>query len=142
MFSTITTTLVNSGKHAHVSKVVRKRVNKLSTATTYFSLPVEDDVEESDLVSSSKPPSPSPPEQTSYDESDFTFSSASTSTSSLASDYEKPPPLQPPKSHIVIDEILSQNDLYQILGVSRSSRIDRLVLRRAYLSRSRACHPE
>jgi hypothetical protein len=41
-----------------------------------------------------------------------------------------------------ICEVLSTNDLYHILGVSRSPAIDRLTLRRAYLSRSKACHPE
>ncbi|KAF8121827.1 hypothetical protein EV363DRAFT_1184303, partial [Boletus edulis] len=39
-------------------------------------------------------------------------------------------------------EVLSTNDLYHILGVSRSPVIDRLTLRRAYLSRSKACHPD
>jgi curved DNA-binding protein CbpA len=38
--------------------------------------------------------------------------------------------------------VLSTNDLYHILGVSRSPAIDRLTLRRAYLSRSKACHPD
>ena len=41
-----------------------------------------------------------------------------------------------------ICEVLSTNDLYHILGVARSPAIDRLTLRRAYLSRSKACHPE
>ncbi|KIJ66761.1 hypothetical protein HYDPIDRAFT_174127 [Hydnomerulius pinastri MD-312] len=39
-------------------------------------------------------------------------------------------------------EVLSSNDLYHILGVPRSPTIDRLTLRRAYLSRSKACHPD
>ncbi|KAI9567302.1 hypothetical protein HD554DRAFT_982785 [Boletus coccyginus] len=41
-----------------------------------------------------------------------------------------------------ICEVLSTNDLYHILGVARSPVIDRLTLRRAYLSRSKACHPD
>lgn len=41
-----------------------------------------------------------------------------------------------------ICEVLSTNDLYHILGVPCSPAIDRLALRRAYLSRSKACHPE
>ncbi|KAG8213204.1 hypothetical protein J3R82DRAFT_11669 [Butyriboletus roseoflavus] len=41
-----------------------------------------------------------------------------------------------------ICEVLSTNDLYHILGVPRSPTIDRLTLRRAYLSRSKACHPD
>lgn len=41
-----------------------------------------------------------------------------------------------------ICDVLSTNNLYHILGVPRSLAIDRLTLRRAYLSRSKACHPE
>ncbi|KAF9223554.1 DnaJ-domain-containing protein [Gyrodon lividus] len=43
-----------------------------------------------------------------------------------------------------IREVLSSNDLYHILGVPHSPTmtIDRLTLRRAYLSRSKACHPD
>jgi hypothetical protein len=39
-------------------------------------------------------------------------------------------------------QVLSSDDLYCILGVSRSPTVDRVTIRRAYLSRSRACHPE
>ena len=55
-----------------------------------------------------------------------------------------PDPSEPSPSgqNRVICEVLFTNDLYQILGVPRSPAIDRLTLRRAYLSRSRACHPE
>jgi hypothetical protein len=41
-----------------------------------------------------------------------------------------------------IAEILEQKDLYKILGLSRETASDKMELRRAYLSRSRACHPE
>jgi hypothetical protein len=41
-----------------------------------------------------------------------------------------------------IADILEQKDLYNILGLSRASAPDKMELRRAYLSRSRACHPE
>ena len=41
-----------------------------------------------------------------------------------------------------ICEVLSTNDFYHILGITRAPAIDRLTLRRAYLSRSKACHPE
>lgn len=39
-------------------------------------------------------------------------------------------------------QVLSSDDLYCILGVSRSPTIDKVTIRRAYLSRSRACHPD
>lgn len=39
-------------------------------------------------------------------------------------------------------QVLSSDDLYCILGVTRSQTIDRVTIRRAYLSRSRVCHPE
>jgi len=41
-----------------------------------------------------------------------------------------------------ISDILEQKDLYNILGLSRAAASDKMELRRAYLSRSRACHPE
>lgn len=118
------------------------------TATSYFYLPVDDDEPED--------PDPDPgvrrtlgwleAERLESDESDFDYSSASTSSSSLASDFGQSPPPPPPqpttKNLAVIHEILAQNDLYQILGLSRKTPFDRNSLRRAYLSRSKACHPE
>jgi hypothetical protein len=41
-----------------------------------------------------------------------------------------------------VNQVLSNDNLYEILGLSRSSSPDRSALRRAYLSRSKACHPE
>lgn len=41
-----------------------------------------------------------------------------------------------------ITDILEQKDLYNILGLSRTAASDKVELRRAYLSRSRTCHPE
>ncbi|KAJ7475676.1 DnaJ domain-containing protein [Mycena latifolia] len=38
--------------------------------------------------------------------------------------------------------VLAHDDLYQILGVSKSDNLDKMALRRAYLTRSRACHPD
>lgn len=38
--------------------------------------------------------------------------------------------------------VLSTNCLYEILGVPKHSSLDKITLRRAYLARSRACHPE
>ncbi|TFK50056.1 DnaJ-domain-containing protein [Heliocybe sulcata] len=42
----------------------------------------------------------------------------------------------------VIDHVLSRNDLYEVLGIPRSKAGDRAALRRAYLLRSKDCHPD
>jgi len=42
----------------------------------------------------------------------------------------------------VIRGVLATDDLYQILSVSKSATLDKLTLRRAYLSRSKSCHPD
>jgi hypothetical protein len=51
---------------------------------------------------------------------------------------------QPDNSNIpvILKQVLDNDNLYDILGISDSTTLDRLTLRRAYLSRSRACHPE
>lgn len=121
-------------------------------ASSYFYLPVDDENEDGEDDSHARPQAlqwtdtgkGSPPD---LEEPGFTYASASTSSSSLASDFGDPPPSSPPaptpsKRLAVIEEILAENDLYRILGVSRKSALDRLSLRRAYLSRSKACHPE
>ncbi|KAH9943707.1 DnaJ-domain-containing protein [Amylocystis lapponica] len=90
--------------------------------TTYRHIPWSSSDESTDSDDSDSAPIPSPP------------SSSSDPVSRSGSALQK--------NRAVIDEILSQNDLYQILGISRTSRIDKLSLRRAYLSRSKACHPD
>lgn len=42
----------------------------------------------------------------------------------------------------ILNDVLSYDDLYLVLGIPQSSNLDKAALRRAYLSRSRACHPE
>jgi hypothetical protein len=67
-------------------------------------------------------------------------SSFSSSTSPSTSRF---PPCEPhPNATVILNQVLENDNLYDILGVSRSATLDRLTLRRAYLSRSRACHPE
>jgi hypothetical protein len=113
-------------------------------ASSYFYLPIEDEDEEDNLgcvsTTCALPWVQDRPTSRELDESDFTWSSASSSSSSLITDFEAP--LQESSKLAVIQEILTQNDLYEILGVSRKAALDRLALRRAYLSRSKACHPE
>ncbi|KAI0312667.1 hypothetical protein OF83DRAFT_1215158 [Amylostereum chailletii] len=41
-----------------------------------------------------------------------------------------------------IAEVLAQENLYEILGVAHGADLDKMELRRAYLSRSKACHPD
>ena len=41
-----------------------------------------------------------------------------------------------------LNAVLSTDDLYEILGVKKSSSLEKNTLRRAYLARSKACHPE
>lgn len=42
----------------------------------------------------------------------------------------------------IIHDVLQHEDLYAILGVTRARADDSAALRRAYLARSRRCHPE
>jgi len=46
------------------------------------------------------------------------------------------------KGAAIVRAVLAHDDLYDILGVSKQTKLDKMTLRRAYLSRSRACHPE
>ncbi|KAF8824991.1 hypothetical protein HHX47_DHR7000638 [Lentinula edodes] len=41
-----------------------------------------------------------------------------------------------------VNDILQNEDLYDVLGVDKSKALDKLALRRAYLVRSKACHPD
>jgi len=41
-----------------------------------------------------------------------------------------------------LNTVLSSDDLYQIMGVPNSPSLDKMTLRRAYLARSKACHPD
>ena len=125
-------------------------LKNVAPASSYFYLPIEDEVSEDEgeppLESTAKTYALDWAEEkdvnSTQDDQYFTNSSASSSSSSLASDVEGPSrPLDSTK-YAIIQEILSQNDLYKILGVSRKSSLDRFALRRAYLSRSKACHPE
>ncbi|KAG6844288.1 hypothetical protein H0H87_008157 [Tephrocybe sp. NHM501043] len=72
---------------------------------------------------------------------------AEPSGSSTAALLPSPPPnnsatASDPERAKTVQHILEINNLYDILGVSNTPTLDRLTLRRAYLSRSRACHPE
>ncbi|KAJ7219909.1 DnaJ domain-containing protein [Mycena pura] len=98
----------------------------LSTASTYFHLPV-DEQEDKDIND--------------YQRKCITWdgdaSASSSSSTPIPSNYLSSPHRTTPLEHV-----LAHDDLYSILGVSKSDNLDKLTLRRAYLARSRACHPD
>ncbi|KIK62376.1 hypothetical protein GYMLUDRAFT_41807 [Collybiopsis luxurians FD-317 M1] len=103
-----------------------------STATTFFHLPVDEE-EDKDIQawsrkyltwSSSELPTP-PSTYPLHPESD------SEAVSRAEEERNK-----------TVSAILENDDLYEVLGVEKSKALDKLALRRAYLLRSRACHPD
>ncbi|KAI0648882.1 DnaJ-domain-containing protein [Trametes meyenii] len=120
----------------------------LSSASSYFHLPIDEDEQLSEKGTSHTTPYPNrkplpwiSPDATDSDDSDS--SSAPSGSSTPGPSRFRAGPAPPPKrSKAVISEILAQNDCYAVLGISRSVRIDKASLRRAYLARSRACHPD
>lgn len=98
------------------------------TASTYFHLPV-DEQEDKEINGY----------QRKYITWDGDLSAGSSSTPSIPT---PPPPLPSKARPPALDEVLANEDLYGILGVSKSDNLDKSTLRRAYLLRSKACHPE
>ena len=92
------------------------------TASTYFYLPVDEE-EDKDIQN--------------YQRKYLTWVAepSAESTSSQHHDTEE-------RDDSAVKTVVSNDDLYKILGVSRQSTLDKISLRRAYLSRSKACHPE
>ncbi|KIY44118.1 DnaJ-domain-containing protein [Fistulina hepatica ATCC 64428] len=108
----------------------------LSTASSYFHLPV-DEQEDQDIQS--------------FQRRYLTWgtsipSNADAGPSSRHASY--PHPNTPCTSDVsegrdsVLQVVLSNDDLYTVLGVSRTEVLDKVALRRAYLARSRLCHPD
>ena len=110
------------------------------TASSYFHLPIEEDdaLLDDDFISPSakriswRPSNPS--------QSDPSTSSFPPSSPAFGPSKPREGPSTPNRT--VINDILAQEDCYAVLGLSRAPRIDKLTLRRAYLARSKACHPE
>ncbi|RDB31053.1 Protein CAJ1 [Hypsizygus marmoreus] len=103
----------------------------LSTASTYFHLPIDEE-QDADIEA--------------YERKYLTWVAEPSGSSTAA-----PCPRQPTASTStqksddkakVMQEILGIDNLYDILGVPKSATLDRMTLRRAYLSRSKACHPD
>ena len=114
-------------------------IQKIPTASSYFYLPI-DDVLEDDPEFGTKHISweSSNADSQDSDDSDASWSSSSTFVPN------DPPEFRPKSKRTspVIEEVLAEDDLYKVLGIAKTSNIDRLTLRRAYLARSKACHPE
>ncbi|RDX43789.1 DnaJ-domain-containing protein [Lentinus brumalis] len=107
------------------------------SASTYFYLPIEED--EDLLDDDFMPPNT---KHISWVPADATDTSPPPSSAAGPSKPRERPPHAHAKTRAVINDILSQDDCYAVLGISQSARIDKLTLRRAYLARSRACHPD
>jgi len=95
-------------------------------ASTYFHLPIDDE-EDEDIEN--------------YERKYLTWVAEPSGSST------RPLPTNPnadaeDKGHDVVNLVLANDDLYDILGVTKHSTLDKIALRRAYLSRSKACHPE
>ncbi|KAH9999234.1 hypothetical protein BJV74DRAFT_883037 [Russula compacta] len=109
----------------------------LSSALTYFYLPIDDEPHLSEPSTSTISCSYTRSllwdgsEESSTDHSDDSLTPSSPTTSRSRQQRQQE-----------IADILEQKDLYHILGLSRAAASDKMELRRAYLSRSRACHPD
>jgi hypothetical protein len=126
--------VLSSGRYALASP--SQPYNHLcNTASSYFYLPIDDEPHQDD---------PSTPY--SYTRSLSWDGSDESSTDHSDDSVTRPAsPITPGSRHRrqqEIADILEQKDLYNILGLSRTPAPDKMELRRAYLSRSRACHPE
>ncbi|KAI0714418.1 DnaJ-domain-containing protein [Cerioporus squamosus] len=111
------------------------------SASTYFHLPIEEDGDllDDDFI----PPNTKHISWVPADATDTADPSAPTPPSAAGpSKPRERPPHAHAKTRAVINDILAQDDCYAVLGISRSARVDKLTLRRAYLARSRACHPD
>jgi hypothetical protein len=125
--------VLSSGQHALATP--NQPYNHLcTTASAYFHLPIDDEPHQDNASTPSYTRSLSwdGSEESSTDHSDDSFTRPAS-------------PVTPGSRHRrqqEIEDILEQKDLYNILGLSRTPAPDKMELRRAYLSRSRACHPE
>ncbi|KAG6820483.1 hypothetical protein H0H93_016545 [Arthromyces matolae] len=103
----------------------------LSTASTYFHLPIDEE-EDADIES--------------YERKYLTWvadpSGPSTVPLRPSKQFKNSDSDSDPEKAKIVQQLLETNDLYDILGIENTPNLDRMTLRRAYLSRSRACHPD
>ena len=107
---------------ARFSAVLYPLLLILFTASTYFYLPVD---EEEDRVIQN------------YQRKYLTWVAEPSDASSSSPHHDTDE-----RDDSVVKIVVSNDDLYIILGLSRQPTLDKISLRRAYLSRSKACHPE
>jgi hypothetical protein len=93
-------------------------------ATSYFHLPI-DEQEDAEIEG--------------YHRKSITYIPQSSQPESTYNDARN---MNLPIVNPLIQQILSSPNLYNILGIPNTPVLDRSTLRRAYLSRSRACHPD
>ncbi|KAF9446743.1 DnaJ-domain-containing protein [Macrolepiota fuliginosa MF-IS2] len=105
-----------------------------NTASTYFHLPIDEE-EDRDIES--------------YERKYLTWVAEPTvpveqSTSECSSQSQPPSDLSLSESARlrILKTVLSNNSLYDVLGVPKAPTLDKMTLRRAYLARSKACHPD
>lgn len=102
----------------------------LSTASTYFYLPIDEE-EDADIEN--------------YQRKYLTWiaepSGSSSSTRKPNTSSSTPSTCSKDRTDI-LNAVLSSHDLYAILGVPKSASLDKMSLRRAYLARSKDCHPD
>ncbi|TFY73021.1 hypothetical protein EWM64_g10991, partial [Hericium alpestre] len=108
-------------------------------SSDYFYLPIDDEpplVDTcQDASSSTQPPSRRPITWDSCANADEILSAHTNDRPSRTTAKHK-------ERRADIDAILAENDLYKILDIAFAPQLDKLELRRAYLSRSKACHPD
>lgn len=104
----------------------------LNTASTYFHLPIDED-EDKDIENYERKYLTWVAEPSASENLPSTSSGQSQPHSDTSSETDQPETLK---------TVLSTNCLYEILGVPKYSSLDKITLRRAYLARSRACHPD
>jgi hypothetical protein len=115
---------------AESPRLTRSTENLNPTASSFFHLPTDgEDKTAENLPIHPKHIAWSPQHRSSAQEQKCCNSSRSSTSDGR---FQTPEMLQ----------VLSSDDLYCVLGIPRSPSIDKVTIRRAYLSRSRACHPE
>ncbi|KAJ7581659.1 hypothetical protein C8J56DRAFT_249414 [Mycena floridula] len=102
----------------------------LSTASSYFHLPIDEEEDRNILGYERKYLAWNSP------------SSSSSCTASTSASVEPEVASMRGERDAVLLSILSTSDLYAVLGLARTNHLDKGTLRRAYLARSRACHPD
>ncbi|KIY68854.1 DnaJ-domain-containing protein [Cylindrobasidium torrendii FP15055 ss-10] len=108
--------------------------NYFSSASTYFfHLPVDEEEDK---------------EIETYQRKYITWKTTDASglSAGAGAHYDKPlrstAPACDTRRYSVLREVLENDDLYKVLGITKAVHLDKSTLRRAYLSRSKACHPD